>query len=150
VSHADLLTIAVLAAVVLTVLTRCWAALVSITVQEELAKIEGIRVELLNALFLGLVAVTIGLGIKLLGVILITAMLIMPAASARQLAGSPEQMACIAIVFGCLGVLLGLLLSFLLDTPTGPSIISANLLLFCLSWLKPLLATQSAKLSRMD
>jgi zinc transport system permease protein len=137
VSQRHLLTIAALTALVLTVLALCWPALVSITAQQELAQIEGINVTFINTLFLCLVAITIALGIQLLGVILITAMMIMPAASARRLARSPEQMAIIAMVLGCLGVLLGLGLSFLIDTPTGPSIISANLLLFTLSWLLP-------------
>jgi zinc transport system permease protein len=137
VSHQDLAYIAIMAALVLVVLSLCWQALVSITVQEELAQIEGINVAFFNTLFLCLVAITIALGIKLLGVILITAMMIMPAASARRMARSPEQMALIAVVFGCLGVLLGLALSFMIDTPTGPSIISANLLLFALSLLLP-------------
>lgn len=137
VSRRDLLGIAALAIVVLTVLGLCWRSLVSITVQEELAQIEGIPVGLINTLFLCLVAITIAMGIQLLGVILITAMMIMPAATARRLSRSPEQMAVIAIVIGCAGVALGLALSFVADTPTGPSIISANLLLFASSWLFP-------------
>ena len=135
--QGDLIGIGVLTTLVLTALSLSWRSLVSITVQEELAQIEGIRVGLLNTLFLCLVAITIALGIQLLGVILITAMMIMPAATARRLSRSPEQMAVLAVVFGCVGVLLGLTLSLLADTPTGPSIISANLLLFGVSWLLP-------------
>ena len=137
VNRQDLTYIAMMTALVLLVLSLCWQSLVSITVQEELAQVEGINVAFINTLFLCLVAVTIALGIKLLGVILITAMIIMPAASARRISRSPEQMAVMAALLGCLGVLLGLGLSLMIDTPTGPSIISANLLLFALGLLLP-------------
>ncbi len=136
-THRDLVKITLLTAGVLTALALSWSSLVAITVQEELAQIEGVRVGQVNTLFLCLVALTIALGIQLLGVILITAMLIMPAATARRMSRSPEQMAVLAIVLGCSGVVLGLALSLFADTPTGPSIISANLLLFGLSWLLP-------------
>lgn len=136
-THPDLLKIGILATGVLTALALSWSSLVSITVQDELAQIEGVRVGLMNTLFLCLVAITIALGIQLLGVILITAMLIMPAATARRVSRSPEQMALLAVAVGCAGVVAGLALSWFADTPTGPSIISANLMLFSLGWLLP-------------
>lgn len=137
VSRSDLLLIAMLCVGVLSILAFFWRDLVSITVQEELAAVEGVKVPFLNTLFLCMVALTIALGIKLLGVILTTAMLIIPGATARRLSQSPEQMAGLAIACGSLGVIGGLTLSMVADTPTGPSVISANMLLFGLSWLLP-------------
>ena len=72
---------------------------------------------------------------KIVGVLLITALLIIPAAAARRFASGPEQMAVLASVIGALGVLGGLFGSLEWDTPAGPSIVVAALLLFVVSLL---------------
>jgi zinc transport system permease protein len=74
---------------------------------------------------------------KIVGVLLITALLIIPAASARRFSASPEQMAMLAALAGALAVIAGLFASLKWDTPSGPTIVVAAVGLFVLS-LAPL------------
>jgi zinc transport system permease protein len=85
-----------------------------------------------------LMAVVIAMSLKIVGVLLITALLIIPAASARTFAKSPEHMATIAIAIGSAAVCFGLFGSLEFDTPAGPSIVVAALLCFVLSLLRTL------------
>ena len=79
----------------------------------ELAQAEGIKVGWIRLLFMLLLASTVAIGMKVVGALLITAMLIIPAAAARKLASTPEQMALLASAIGMGSVLCGLLLSWL-------------------------------------
>ena len=127
-----------LLAVVLVIigLLRIWQSLLSIAVHEELSRSEGINVDLVSLQFMLLIALVIAVAMKLVGILLITALVIIPAATARRFAGSPEAMAVFAVVFGMLSVLLGLLASNFWDSPAGPSIVVAAVLLFIMSRLK--------------
>ena len=78
-------------------------------------------------------ALTIGLAMKFVGALIITSLLIIPAATARFYAKSPEKMAIFAIIVGILSISGGLMISAFYDTPTGPSIVITNALLFSLS-----------------
>ena len=80
--------------------------------------------------YLTLLACTVAIGMQVVGALLITALLIIPAATARKLASTPEQMALLASGFGGLAVLCGMLLSWYADTPAGPSIVMAATLMF--------------------
>ena len=80
---------------------------------------------------------SIAVSMKLVGVLLITALLIIPPATARRVANSPESMALIASGIGIVSVLCGLLLSFYYDTPVGPTIVVMTTLLFIISYLMP-------------
>ena len=75
-------------------------------------------------------AIVVAVGIKVVGVLLIIALLIIPAASARSVASSPESMGIIAAVIGILASILGLNSAYLFDTPTGPSIVCVASLFF--------------------
>lgn len=120
---------------VLATLVGIWRHLFAATVNFELAKAEGMRPEAFNLIFMLLMAIVIAIAIKIVGVLLITAMLIIPAATARRFAVSPEQMAVIAAFFGAIAVLGGLFGSLEWDTPSGPSIVVAAFVLFVLSLL---------------
>jgi zinc transport system permease protein len=74
---------------------------------------------------------------KVVGLLLVTSLLIIPAATARRFAGNPELMAFLASLIGCLAVIGGLFGSYTWDTPAGPSIVVAACLLFLLSFLVP-------------
>jgi zinc transport system permease protein len=102
-------------------------------VSYELATAEGIKSDQANVIFMVLMAAVIAVSLKIVGVLLITALLIIPAAAARRFASSPEQMAVTAIVVGVVSVWLGLNGSLEFDTPAGPSIVVAALLCFVLS-----------------
>lgn len=126
-----------LAALNLAALGRCWNGLVAMTVQEDLARVEGIRVDMLRTGQRLLLAAVVALGIKAVGALLITALLIVPAAAARRLARSPEQMAIIASLLAILAVAAGLAVSWWLDTPVGPSIVVMASLLFVVTLTRP-------------
>jgi zinc transport system permease protein len=111
-------------------LALIWRPLLALTVHEELARAEGKRVALAKLAYLLLIALVVAVAMKIVGVLLVTALLIIPAAAARGLARSPEGMAALAALMGVLAVLLGLAASWWLDTPSGPSIVAAATLLF--------------------
>jgi zinc transport system permease protein len=133
VDRQDLLAMAVGASLVLAALAKMWRGLLAVTVSEELAQVEGYPVARLRLLFMVLLAVVIAGAMKLVGVLLITALLIIPAASARPFSKSPAQMAGLATIISMISVALGLLLSYQLDTPAGPSIVLTSSLFFAVS-----------------
>ena len=121
--------------VVLIGLSFIWRRLFAATVNYELAKAEGAKPDLTNIVFMVLVAAVIAVSMKLVGVLLITALLIIPAATARRFSTSPEHMAIIAAAIGALSVVVGLNGSLKWDTPAGPSIVVAALAGFIISVL---------------
>ena len=116
--------------VVLAATALIWRPLLAITVHEELARAEGVRVGLVRIVFTLLIALAVAIAMKIIGLILIVALLIIPAATARRLARSPEQMALLASLIGVAAVAGGLHGSLAWDTPSGPSIVVAALALF--------------------
>ena len=134
-SFQDVLWVAGLAALIGIALRFIWIPMLNIAVNQELAQAEGVRVGWVRLLFMLLLASTVAIGMKVVGALLITAMLIIPAAAARKLSHTPEQMALIASVIGMGSVLAGLLLSWLADTPAGPSIVLCSALTFVVVYL---------------
>jgi len=114
-----------------------WQPLLSITIHEELAQVEGVPVAWVRLLFMLMVALVIAVAMKIVGILLITSMLIIPPAAARSFAHTPEQMAVLASLIGCIAVAMGLTLSWHWDTPTGPSVVVAATLLFTLTFILP-------------
>ncbi len=135
ITHSDLAVIWAGGLVVLTVLALIWRSLFAATVSRELAMAESRKPEQVNFIFMILMASVIAVAMKIVGVLLITAMLIIPAASARRLSTSPEQMAVFAMIIGAVAVWFGLQGSLAFDTPAGPSIVVAALCCFILSVL---------------
>ncbi|MCP4383525.1 MAG: hypothetical protein GY798_19270 [Hyphomicrobiales bacterium] len=123
--------------IVLVALVWIWRPLFAATVNRELAEAEGLNPARADLVFMLLMALVIAIAMKIIGVLLITALLIIPAAAARQFARAPEQMAVLAAVFGAVSVVLGLLGSLQWDTPSGPSIVVAAVIIFVVS-LSPL------------
>ena len=122
-------------AAVLAVMAAIWRPLFAATVNYDLAIAEGVKPELVNALFMIIIAAVIAVSMKLVGVLLITALLIIPAATARRFSASPEIMAVLASVIGAASVWLGLNGSLKWDTPAGPSIVVAAMFCFIISLL---------------
>ncbi|HSO42000.1 MAG TPA: metal ABC transporter permease [Rhodospirillales bacterium] len=112
-----------------------WRPLLASTVHEDLARAEGIPAASVRLSFMVLIAVVIALAMKVVGILLITSLLIIPAAAARRYATTPEAMAVLAALAGCAAVGLGLFASLRLDTPSGPSIVVAAAALFAASLL---------------
>jgi zinc transport system permease protein len=133
VSRGDLALIAAGAVTVVGLLAWRWSALLTATLNEDLAHASGIdpgRERLVLTLAL---AVVVAVALKVVGALLIAAMLVIPAAAARALARTPEAMAAGAVVIGALAAAGGLALSLAFDTPAGPSIIAAAAGLFALA-----------------
>jgi zinc transport system permease protein len=110
-----------------------WRPLIAATADAEVAAVEGIAVGRLNLALLLLLALTVALAVKIVGVLLIGALLVISAAAARSLARSPEAMAAIAACIGAGSVALGLGASFAWDIPAGPAIVLAAASLFAIT-----------------
>lgn len=109
-----------------------WQGLVTASLNPDLARAAGLRPERDDAVLTLLLALTVALSLKLVGALLISALLILPAAAARAFARSPESMAALAAAAGAVSVAAGLALSVALGTPAGPSIIAAAAVLYAL------------------
>jgi zinc transport system permease protein len=133
VTPRDLIVIYGGGAVALAVLAFIWRDLLAVTVHEELARAEGVAVFRARLIFTLLLAVVVAISMKVMGILLITSMLIIPAATARRFARTPEAMAMLAVAAGVLSVALGLTASLRWDTPSGPSVVVAAFSLFLLS-----------------
>ncbi len=135
VTTTDILLIWGGGAVVLCGLAMLWRPLVASTVSHELAEAEGLNPARARLFFMLLMALVIAIAMKIVGIMLITALLIIPAATARRFSGSPETMAVLSSLIGAMAVVGGLFGSLYGDTPSGPSIVVAALVLFILSLL---------------
>ena len=124
-------------ALVLVLLALLWRPLLAITVHEELAKVEGLPVAAIRLSLMLLIAVVIAVAMKIVGVLLITSLLIIPAAAAQRHSRTPEQMTFGASLIGIVAVCGGLSLSWFQDTPAGPSIVVTAAALFLLSFALP-------------
>jgi zinc transport system permease protein len=133
VSRDDLVWIYVGSAIVLGVLATIWRSLIALTVHEDTAIAEGVSPLKARLAFMLIIALAVALAMKIVGVLLITALLIIPAAAARRFATSPESMAIGAVTVGLLAVMGGIAASFAWNTPSGPSIVVAAAALFLLS-----------------
>ena len=131
----DLIIIWTGGALILFVLKLIWKPLFASTVNYELAEAEGLNPDRSKAIFTILMAAVIAISIKMVGLLLITGMLIIPAAMARNISDSPKKMVLYSIIGGLLSVILGLFTSLEFNTSSGPSIIMAALVLFILSLL---------------
>lgn len=132
ISRGDLAWIGGGAVLVLVILWRFWDALLMATIHEELAKVEGLPVERLRLLLMVMFSLVIAVSMKIVGVLLITAMLIIPAATARPFSRSPERMAILAAILGAVSVFGGLWTSWITDAPAGPAVVMAAFILFLL------------------
>lgn len=130
VSRADLALIWGGSLAVVGLLVWRWQALLTATLSEDLAHAAGIRPDRERLVLVLALAVVVAVALKVVGALLIAAMLIIPAAAARGLSRTPEAMALIATAIGGIASLGGLQLSLWQDTPTGPSIIVVAALIF--------------------
>jgi len=133
VSHDDLAVIWGGALLVMLLICWRWSALLTSTLNEDLAYASGINPKREQLALTIALAVTVAVAIKVVGVLLIAAMLIIPAAAARPLSRTPEGMAMIAGLIGTLSAVVGLRAAYVFDTPAGPSIVCVAAITFLLS-----------------
>ena len=119
--------------VILLVFSQILSPLISMSVNEELARVDGVAVEKVRFVFMILLALVIAIALKVVGILLITALLIIPAATARLFSKSPRQMVLMSVLMAIVAVVLGLYSSLNWDFPAGPSIVVSSSLLFFLS-----------------
>ena len=117
------------------ILRLIWHPLVIATINKDIATAEGQLSKFSEIIFMTLLTMVIAFSFKIVGVLLISALLVIPASSARQLATSPEIAALLAIVIGCISVGLGLAISLYADTPSGPAIVTAALGFFIIAFI---------------
>lgn len=119
-------------------LALLWRRLLAVTVDEDLARVEGMPVEALRLAFMLLIALVIAIAMKIVGILLITSLLIIPAASARRFTRTPETMAALASLFGVASVVAGLLASLNWDLPAGPCVVVSAAALFLIGNAVPM------------
>lgn len=120
---------------VLLLIILLWQQLLSITVHEELAAVEGLPVTAIRLALMLMVAIVIAVAMKIVGVLLIASLLVIPPATARFHTTSPEQMAISASILGMLSICLGLTFSYYSNAPTGPAIVLSTAMLFIVSFI---------------
>ncbi len=144
VNFTDVLFVWIGGSIVLTILILIWRPLFAGTVNLELAKAEGLNPDLATAIFTLLIASVIAISIKIVGILLITGLLIIPASASRNLSSTPIQMAIISSIIGVCSVVIGLQTSMIWNTSTGPTIlvITLGVFIFTLLPLKKLLISK--------
>ena len=133
VNELDLIWIYSVDVIAILVLLKIWRQILSMTVHEDLARVEGVSVNSVQWCLTLLMAIVFAIAMKLVGILLITALLIIPASSARQLAKTPEQMAILASILGAIAVYFGIRISANWDWPAGPAIVVVAMIIFVLS-----------------
>ena len=135
VTWTEVVVIWVGAVSILALLVSRWQALVLSSINEDMAVASGIRPSRERLVLTLCLALLVAIGLKIVGALLIAALLVIPAAAARNIARSPEQMAGIASLIGAASVLLGLIFSFWADSPAGPTIVTVSAVCYALGLL---------------
>jgi zinc transport system permease protein len=135
ISSEEVVIAALLCVGVILLLTLYYHELFAIAFSEELAKVSGVRTSYINSVLVLLTALSVVLAMKLVGIMLISSMLIVPAASALQLARGFKVCIVLAAVQGCSSVVIGIIFSILTNLPASATIVMVNLALFAASFL---------------
>jgi zinc transport system permease protein len=126
----DVILIYIVAMAILIAVKYVWRDLMRTTLHADIAKVEGVNVTRTKLALMLLIALAVAVSIKIVGMLLITALLIIPAAIARYFSTTPVQMIQYSTIAGVVAVLGGVGGSLGFDTPSGPSVIVAALILF--------------------
>ncbi|MGB5330415.1 MAG: metal ABC transporter permease [Gammaproteobacteria bacterium] len=129
-TSADLTRLLITTVVLLLLLLHHWRSFVAVSVSREIAQAEGIEVRKVQFLMYIMIALLVAVMMKVMGVLLIAAMLVIPTTSARLFSRSPEQMVAVSALYGLGALVGGISSSFQFDWQTGPAIVvSATMLL---------------------
>jgi zinc transport system permease protein len=123
VTTGDLLLVAILGAVGLALVAALYQALVAVAIDEEGARVSGVPVGLLNVLLAGLAGVTIAVSMRIVGILLIAALMVLPVIAAGRIAWSIRSTMLLAIGIGLASVLVGLTISYYADLAPGGAIV---------------------------
>ncbi|MFL0800953.1 MAG: metal ABC transporter permease [Agarilytica sp.] len=137
VTFNEVIAIIIAVGLISVLLAALWKPLLMLAVDEDLATVEGRNVTFLKIMLMLMIACLIALAMKIVGVMLITALLIIPAATARRFSTSPEAMAILASLIGMSAVCIGLYASYIWDIPAGPAVVLGALGIFSVSAVAP-------------
>ncbi|MFZ5697545.1 MAG: iron chelate uptake ABC transporter family permease subunit [Pseudomonadota bacterium] len=126
------------AVVALALLVLVWRRLLAATVDEDIARIEGVDTALIRFLLVIALAIIVALSMRVVGLLLVTALLLVPAAAARRFARDPEPMALLAAAIGMTSVIGGMTASWWFDIPAGPAVVATATALFMATRLVPM------------
>lgn len=119
--------------IMVAIMVYIWPSLLLMTLSEELAASEGVKTYLINLIFMFLMALIVALSMRIIGVLLMTSLLIIPAATARHFSKTPLQMVMGAISIGIASVVSGIAASINADLPAAPMIVSSAVILFIIT-----------------
>ncbi len=135
INNQDVLLSLLMAGVVGGIFITVWRPLFKITFNKEIAQISGTPVRFYEYLFLGLLAVVTAVSIKIIGIILVPALLVIPAAAAKNISGNFKQMVIFSVAVSLTSVVCGLIGSYYFNTASGATIVLVSILLFTLTLL---------------
>ncbi|CAL4043151.1 zinc ABC transporter permease subunit ZnuB [Buchnera aphidicola] len=136
VNDVDLMIIVSVIIVISFFLIFYWREILFLTINPELAIVDGINIAKIRLIFILMTTLVIAISIKFIGSLVVTALLIIPSSTARRFATSPENMAMLASCIGMLGVTIGMGIAIFFDIPTSPSIVLFLSFFFLLSNFK--------------
>jgi zinc transport system permease protein len=110
-------------------------SLIKIAFNRDLAQVDGIRVVTWDYIFMMLLALTVAVSLKVVGIVLVSALIIVPAAAARNIAPDFRRLVGVAVAIGVVSALTGLVASYYLNTASGPSIVMVAVILFIASYV---------------
>lgn len=134
ISKAEVIISIILSVSVIFVTTFFYNDLFSLTFDEEFARVSGVRVKRINTILVMLTAITVVLAMRIVGIMLISALLILPAVTAFQLTKGFKTTIVIASLISVMSVILGIFTSIIIDTPTGATIVIVNFIFFMLAF----------------
>lgn len=132
----DLLLLLAVSIMSITTLLFFLKPFLQITFNRDLAKVEGINVRFFEYLLFLLIAIIVTVSLKIVGIILVTSLLIVPAAAAKNLASSMKHLFGLSCIFGLISGIIGLIASVYLNTSSGPTIVLVSIGVFFLTMLK--------------
>ena len=143
ISSLEMFVSIALSLIVLVVLSLFYYDLVSLSFNEQLAQISGVSTKKINTLLVILTAITVVLSVRVVGIMLISSLLILPAVTALQIARSFKSALFLSSLSAAFALLCGIFISFLVNIPTGATVVLVNFLFFILillyNWVQPLL-----------
>jgi zinc transport system permease protein len=130
ISNAEVITSIVLSVILIVIILFFYQELLSVTFDEESAMASGVKTKRINTILVLMTALTVVLAMKVVGIMLISALLILPSVTALQMAKGFKVTMVIAAMTGVLSVILGIFISFMADLPAGATIVILNFIFF--------------------
>ncbi len=150
ISRDETILSVILSVIVLGVILFYYDEILSITFDEEFARVSGIRTDRINKVLVLLTAVTVVLTMNIVGILLISALLILPAVTAFQLARGFKSSLAISALTAVTSVIAGIFLSIVVNLPTGATIVLTNFFLFVLAFLARLVKERAGAQSQQQ